>query len=48
MKVNLLRNAVIVRVQLADSLLGMGPMFEEEEVRKVIEEVGRSGNDELI
>ncbi|TKA75619.1 hypothetical protein B0A55_04890 [Friedmanniomyces simplex] len=27
---------------------GMGPMFEEEEVRKVIEEVGRSGGDELI
>ncbi|KXT15561.1 hypothetical protein AC579_6538 [Pseudocercospora musae] len=27
---------------------GMGPMFEEDEVRKVIEEVGRSGNDELI
>lgn len=26
---------------------GMGPMFEEEEVRKVIGEVGRSGNDEL-
>ena len=27
---------------------GMGPMFEEEEVRLVIEEVGRSGGDELI
>lgn len=27
---------------------GMGPMFEEDEVRKVIEEVGRSGGDELI
>lgn len=27
---------------------GMGPMFEEAEVRKVIEEVGRSGGDELI
>ena len=27
---------------------GMGPMFEEEEVRKVIDEVGRSGGDELI
>jgi len=27
---------------------GMGPMFEEDEVRKVIEEVGRSGSDELI
>ena len=27
---------------------GMGPMFEESEVRKVIEEVGRSGGDELI
>ena len=27
---------------------GMGPMFEEQEVRKVIEEVGRSGGDELI
>lgn len=27
---------------------GMGPMFEEEEVRKVIEEVGRSAGDELI
>ena len=27
---------------------GMGPMFAEEEVRKVIEEVGRSGGDELI
>ena len=27
---------------------GTGPMFAEEEVRKVIEEVGRSGNDELI
>jgi len=27
---------------------GMGPMFDEEEVRKVIEEVGRSGGDELI
>ena len=27
---------------------GMGPMFEEEEVRKVIEDVGRSGGDELI
>jgi len=27
---------------------GTGPMFEEEEVRRVIEEVGRSGNDELI
>lgn len=27
---------------------GMGPMFEETEVRKVIDEVGRSGGDELI
>lgn len=27
---------------------GMGPMFDEDEVRKVIEEVGRSGGDELI
>ncbi|OTA30968.1 hypothetical protein BTJ68_09627 [Hortaea werneckii EXF-2000] len=27
---------------------GAGPMFEEDEVRKIIEEVGRSGNDELI
>lgn len=27
---------------------GMGPMFDEEEVRMVIEDVGRSGNDELI
>lgn len=27
---------------------GMGPMFEEDEVRKVIEEVGTSGADELI
>lgn len=27
---------------------GMGPMFEEGEVRKVIEDVGRSGGDELI
>lgn len=27
---------------------GKGPMFEEEEVRKVIDEVGRSGGDELI
>lgn len=27
---------------------GTGPMFEEEEVRRVIEEVGRSGDDELI
>ncbi|KAK4543448.1 hypothetical protein LTR36_005591 [Oleoguttula mirabilis] len=27
---------------------GMGPMFEEDEVRKVIDEVGRSGGDELI
>ncbi|KAF2720379.1 hypothetical protein K431DRAFT_321093 [Polychaeton citri CBS 116435] len=27
---------------------GLGPMFEEDEVRKVIEEVGRSGSDELI
>jgi len=27
---------------------GMGPMFEEDEVRKVIEDVGRSGGDELI
>lgn len=27
---------------------GMGPMFNEGEVRKVIEEVGRSGGDELI
>lgn len=27
---------------------GMGPMFEEEEVRKVIEEVGTSGADELV
>jgi len=27
---------------------GTGPMFEEDEVRKVIEEVGRSGGDELI
>lgn len=27
---------------------GMGPMFEEAKVRKVIEEVGRSGGDELI
>ena len=27
---------------------GMGPMFEEEEVRRVIEEVGRSGSDELM
>lgn len=27
---------------------GMGPMFEEVEVKKVIEEVGRSGGDELI
>ena len=27
---------------------GMGPMFEEAEVRNVIEEVGRSGGDELI
>lgn len=27
---------------------GMGPMFEEEEVRRVIEDVGRSGGDELI
>ncbi|KAK4555365.1 hypothetical protein LTR86_007662 [Recurvomyces mirabilis] len=27
---------------------GMGPMFEEEEVRKVIEEVGRSGGDGLL
>lgn len=27
---------------------GAGPMFEEEEVRRVIEEVGRSGSDELI
>ena len=26
----------------------MGPMFEEDEVRKVIEEVGTSGADELI
>lgn len=27
---------------------GMGPMFEEGEVRRVIEQVGRSGGDELI
>ncbi|EME38791.1 hypothetical protein DOTSEDRAFT_48303 [Dothistroma septosporum NZE10] len=27
---------------------GMGPMFDEDEVRQVIEEVGSSGNDELI
>lgn len=27
---------------------GLGPMFEEEEVRKVIEEVGSGGGDELI
>ncbi|RMY82214.1 hypothetical protein D0861_07994 [Hortaea werneckii] len=27
---------------------GAGPMFKEDEVRKIIEEVGRSGNDELI
>ncbi|EMC98543.1 hypothetical protein BAUCODRAFT_23289 [Baudoinia panamericana UAMH 10762] len=27
---------------------GMGPMFDEGEVRKVIEDVGRSGGDELI
>lgn len=27
---------------------GMGPMFGEDEVRQVIEEVGRSGSDELI
>ena len=27
---------------------GMGPMFEEVEVRAVIEEVGRSGGDQLI
>ena len=27
---------------------GSGPMFDEEEVRRVIEEVGRGGGDELI
>lgn len=26
----------------------MGPVFDEDDVRRVIEEVGRSGGDELI
>jgi len=37
-----------MRAVVLTASLGKGPMFEEDEVRNVIEDVGRSGGDELI